>query len=52
LVADMPVHALVDDCPIYNKPSQVPEYYLKNGSIDTNRYEQVIYLNAALKIVL
>jgi phosphoribosylformylglycinamidine synthase II len=52
MVADMPVHALVDDCPIYNKPSQVPEYYLKNGSIDTNRYEQVIDLNAALKKVL
>jgi phosphoribosylformylglycinamidine synthase II len=52
LVGDMPVHALVDDCPIYNKPSQIPEYYLKNGSIDTNSYEQVIDLNAALKKVL
>ncbi|QJD84768.1 phosphoribosylformylglycinamidine synthase subunit PurL [Cohnella herbarum] len=52
LVGDMPVHALVDDCPIYEKPSQVPEYYLKNGSIDTNRYEQVLDLNAALKKVL
>lgn len=52
MVADMPVHALVDDCPIYNKPSQVPEYFVKNGSIDTNGYEQVIDLNAALKKVL
>jgi phosphoribosylformylglycinamidine synthase II len=52
LVGDMPVHALVDDCPIYNKPSQIPEYYLKNGSIDTNGYEQVLDLNAALKKVL
>ncbi len=52
MVADMPVHALVDDCPIYNKPSQIPEYYLKNGSIDTNGYEQVFDLNAALKKVL
>jgi phosphoribosylformylglycinamidine synthase II len=52
LVGDMPVQALVDDCPIYDKPSQIPEYYLKNGSIDTNRYEQVLDLNAALKKVL
>ncbi|TFE26937.1 phosphoribosylformylglycinamidine synthase subunit PurL [Cohnella luojiensis] len=52
LVGDMPVHALVDDCPIYDKPSQIPEYYLKNGSIDTNRYDQVLDLNAALQKVL
>lgn len=51
-VADMPVKALVDDCPIYNKPSQVPEYYLKNGSIDTTAYEQATDLNGALKKVL
>jgi phosphoribosylformylglycinamidine synthase subunit PurL len=51
-VADMPVKALVDDCPIYHKPSQVPEYYLKNGSIETNLYEQVLDLTGALKKVL
>ncbi|MFC5702458.1 phosphoribosylformylglycinamidine synthase subunit PurL [Cohnella faecalis] len=51
-VADMPVKALVDDCPIYEKPSKVPEYYLKNGSIDTNGYEQVTDLTGALKKVL
>jgi len=52
LVGDMPVKALVDDCPIYEKPSKVPEYYLKNGSVDTNRYEQVLDLNDALLKVL
>ncbi|KIL37391.1 phosphoribosylformylglycinamidine synthase [Cohnella kolymensis] len=52
MVGDMPVHALVDDCPVYHKPSQVPEYYLKNRSIDTNSYEQVLDLNDALKKVL
>ncbi|XID90507.1 phosphoribosylformylglycinamidine synthase subunit PurL [Paenibacillaceae bacterium WGS1546] len=52
LVGDMPVKALVDDCPVYNKPSAVPEYYMKNGSIDTNRYEQVTDLNDALLKVL
>jgi phosphoribosylformylglycinamidine synthase len=51
-VADMPVKALVDDCPIYHKPSKVPEYYLQNGSIDTTRYEQVPDLTCALKKVL
>ncbi|MFC5404603.1 phosphoribosylformylglycinamidine synthase subunit PurL [Cohnella soli] len=52
LVGDMPVKALVDDCPIYEKPSKVPEYYLQNGSIDTNGYEQVLDLNDALLKVL
>ncbi|WP_080832852.1 phosphoribosylformylglycinamidine synthase subunit PurL [Cohnella massiliensis] len=51
-VADMPVKALVDDCPVYNKPSKVPDYYLKNGSVDTTRYEQVADLKDALKKVL
>lgn len=51
-VADMPVKALVDDCPVYHKPSKVPDYYLKNGSIDTTRYEQVLDLTDALKKVL
>jgi len=51
-VADIPVKALVDDCPVYHKPSRVPDYYVKNGSIDTNRYEQVLDLNGALKKVL
>jgi len=52
LVGDMPVKALVDDCPIYEKPSKVPEYYLKNGSVDTNGYEQTTDLNGALLKVL
>ncbi|WP_027085850.1 phosphoribosylformylglycinamidine synthase subunit PurL [Cohnella panacarvi] len=52
MVGDMPVKALVDDCPVYNKPSAVPEYYVTNGSIDTNGYEQVADLNAALLKVL
>lgn len=51
-VADMPVKALVDDCPVYNKPSKVPDYYVQNGSVDTNRYEQVTDLNGALRLVL
>ncbi|MDG0810186.1 phosphoribosylformylglycinamidine synthase subunit PurL [Cohnella rhizosphaerae] len=51
-VADMPVKALVDDCPVYDKPSKVPDYYLKNGSIDTNRYEQMLDLTDSLKKVL
>ncbi|WP_079914024.1 phosphoribosylformylglycinamidine synthase subunit PurL [Paenibacillus sp. 32352] len=52
LVGDMPVTALVDECPVYNKPSQVPAYYIENGSIDTNRYAEVTDLNDALSKVL
>lgn len=52
LVGDMPVTALVDECPVYNKPSQVPAYYIENASIDTNRYAEVTDLNDALSKVL
>ncbi|UQZ85249.1 Phosphoribosylformylglycinamidine synthase 2 [Paenibacillus konkukensis] len=52
LVGDMPVTALVDECPVYNKPSAVPAYYVENGSIDTTRYPEVTDLNDALEKVL
>lgn len=52
LVGDMPVNALVDECPIYNKPSSVPAYYEQNASVDTTRYEEVKDLGAALDKVL
>lgn len=52
LVADMPVTALVDECPVYNKPSQVPAYYVDNAAIDTTRYPEVTDLNGALEKVL
>jgi phosphoribosylformylglycinamidine synthase len=52
LVGDMPVKALVDECPVYHKPSKVPEYYLKNAAVDTARYPEVTDLNGALKKVL
>ena len=34
-VANMPVTALVDECPMYDKPSQEPAYYAANAAIDT-----------------
>jgi phosphoribosylformylglycinamidine synthase II len=52
MVADMPVIALVDDVPQYNKPSIEPEYYRANGLLDTNRYTEVTDLTDALKKVL
>lgn len=52
VVGDMPVTALVDECPIYNKPSQVPAYYEENASVDTLRYEEVTDLGGALRTVL
>ncbi|WP_152396550.1 phosphoribosylformylglycinamidine synthase subunit PurL [Paenibacillus guangzhouensis] len=52
VVGDMPVQALVDECPVYNKPSAVPAYYTANENVDTTRYEEVTDLNRALEQVL
>ncbi|MBW7474860.1 phosphoribosylformylglycinamidine synthase subunit PurL [Paenibacillus oenotherae] len=51
-VADMPVTALVDECPVYDKPSKEPAYYAENGAIDTTAYAEVGDLTDALKQVL
>ncbi|MBX4150812.1 phosphoribosylformylglycinamidine synthase subunit PurL [Paenibacillus lautus] len=52
VVGDMPVKALVDECPIYNKPSQEPAYYQEQAAVDMLRYEEVKDLGGALKKVL
>ncbi len=52
VVGDMPVHALVDECPVYNKPSSVPAYYTDNANIDTTSYPEVTDLLAALHQVI
>ncbi|GIO98254.1 phosphoribosylformylglycinamidine synthase subunit PurL [Paenibacillus lautus] len=52
VVGDMPVKALVDECPIYNKPSQEPAYYKEQAAVDTLRYEEVKDLGGTLKKVL
>lgn len=52
LVGDMPVTALVDECPIYSKPSTVPDYYEQNANVDTLRYEEITDLGEALEQVL
>ncbi|WP_018753698.1 phosphoribosylformylglycinamidine synthase subunit PurL [Paenibacillus sanguinis] len=52
VVGDMPVTALVDECPIYNKPSAIPAYYEQNTHVDTLRYDEVKDLGAALEQVL
>ncbi|MEC0244112.1 phosphoribosylformylglycinamidine synthase subunit PurL [Paenibacillus dokdonensis] len=52
LVGDMPVQALVDECPVYEKPSSVPGYYVENEKVDTLRYDEVKDLGGALKTVL
>ena len=52
VVGDMPVHALVDECPVYNKPSSVPAYYEQMAHIDTAAYNEVTDLGGALKSVL
>lgn len=52
LVGDLPVKALVDECPVYNKPSKVPAYYEQQASVDTTRYAEPADLTDALKKVL
>lgn len=52
LVGDMPVKALVDDCPVYHKPSKVPAYYEQMAAVDTSAYPEVTDLNGALKQLL
>src|SRR5690606_35131160 len=51
-VADMPVKALVDECPVYNKPSAEPAYYGENASVDTAAFDEITDLTGALKQVL
>jgi phosphoribosylformylglycinamidine synthase len=48
VVGDIPVRALVDECPVYHKPSRIPEYYVKNASVDTTRYPEVADVQDAL----
>lgn len=50
-VANMPVTALVDECPVYNKPSAEPAYYAENGALDTT-YEEATDLTGTLKQIL
>ncbi|MEI7027986.1 phosphoribosylformylglycinamidine synthase subunit PurL [Paenibacillus sp. y28] len=52
IVADMPVGALVDECPVYNKPSKVPAYYEEFAKVDTSAYPEVTDLNDALEKVI
>lgn len=52
VVGDMPVKALVDECPIYDKPSAVPAYYEQQANVDTLRYAEVQDLGAALQQIL
>jgi len=51
-VADMPVKALVDECPVYDKPSKEPAYYSENGTVDTNDFAEITDLTGALEKVL
>jgi phosphoribosylformylglycinamidine synthase len=48
VAGDIPVRALVDECPVYHKPSRIPEYYVKNASVDTTRYPEVADVQDAL----
>lgn len=51
-VADMPVKALVDECPVYNKPSSEPAYYREYEAVNTADFAEITDLNTALEEVL
>ncbi|MFS0726200.1 phosphoribosylformylglycinamidine synthase subunit PurL [Paenibacillus sp. 1P07SE] len=51
-VADMPVTALVDECPVYNKPSSEPASFRESASIDTAAFDEITDLNGVLEKVL
>jgi phosphoribosylformylglycinamidine synthase II len=48
VVGDMPIRALVDECPVYHKPSHVPEYYVRNASVDCSAYPEIVDVQGAL----
>jgi len=48
VVGDMPVRALVDECPVYHKPSQVPAYYELGADLDAAAFAECVDLAAAL----
>lgn len=49
VVGDMPVAALVDQCPVYHMPSEEPAYYREMGRIDLSQYPEMTDLNDVLK---
>ncbi|HIW33653.1 MAG TPA: phosphoribosylformylglycinamidine synthase subunit PurL [Candidatus Paenibacillus intestinavium] len=51
-VADMPVQALVDECPVYNKPSSEPAYYREFAHVDTADFAELTDLNGTLEEIL
>lgn len=51
-VANMPVKALVDECPVYNKPSSEPAYFRDSASVDTAAFDEITDLNGALEQIL
>lgn len=51
-VADMPVKALVDECPVYNQPSKEPAYYGEFADVNAADFAEITDLNGALEEIL
>lgn len=51
-VADMPVQALVDECPVYHKPSSEPAYYSEFADVNTADFAELTDLNGTLEEIL
>lgn len=51
-VADMPVTALVDECPVYNQPSSEPAYFGEYADVNTANFSEITDLNGTLEELL
>lgn len=51
-VADMPVQALVDECPVYHQKSEEPAYYKEFASIDPADFAELTDLAGTLEEIL
>jgi len=51
-VADMPVQALVDECPVYHQKSEEPAYYKEYEAVDTADFAELTDLTGTLEEIL
>ncbi len=50
-VADLPISAIVDDAPIYNRPRKEPEYLKETRVFDQNKLPEVDIKEAVRKVI-
>ncbi len=50
-VVDLPISAIVDDAPVYNRPRKRPEYLNATQAFDQNQLEKVDLKEALIKVI-